>query len=156
MGNSLCTDKESKRPREFLAKQTVSLFYPDQEHNVQSQMCDKSCVFSLEDDSFHAWWRMRTRIGDIEVIGTASRIHFYPADSTREEDRETWYFGEMSRAECEELLSHSANDQGAFMVRLSSKHKRHVLSVKIFNDQMQNYQYRHFTIRYDQAHLRAS
>ena len=148
MGNSFCADKESKRPREFLAKQSVSLFSPDQEHNVQSEMCDKTCVFSLEDDSFHAWWRMRTRIGDKEVIGTASRIHFYPVDSLRQEDKETWYFGEMSRAECEELLSHSANDQGAFMVRLSSKHKRHVLSVKIFNDQMQNYQYRHFTIRY--------
>ena len=147
MGNSLCADKENKKPKEFLAKQTVSLFFPDQEHNVQSELCDKSCVFTLEDDSFHSWWRMRTLVGDREVIGTASRIHFFPTHSVREEDKEIWYFGELSRAECEELLSHSANDQGAFMVRVSTKHKKHVLSVKIYNDQIQNYQYRHFTIR---------
>lgn len=147
MGNSLCADKENKKPKEFSAKQTVSLFFPDQEHNVQSELCDKSCVFTLEDDSFHSWWRMRTLVGDREVIGTASRIHFFPTHSVREEDKEIWYFGELSRAECEELLSHSANDQGAFMVRVSTKHKKHVLSVKIYNDQIQNYQYRHFTIR---------
>ena len=55
---------------------------------------------------------------------------------------QTWYFGEMSRAEAEELLAHSANDQGAFLVRFSSKHKRLVVSVKTYEETHQEYRYR--------------
>ena len=29
---------------------------------------------------------MRTMVGEREVRGTASRLHFYPADSDKEED----------------------------------------------------------------------
>ena len=105
---------------------------------------------------------MRTMVGEREVRGTASRLHFYPADSDKEEDSQveeqniniqynmitteivfqTWYFGEMSRAEAEELLAHSANDQGAFLVRFSSKHKRLVVSVKTYEETHQEYRYR--------------
>ena len=48
----------------------------------------------------------------------------------------------MSRAEAEELLAHSANDQGAFLVRFSSKHKRLVVSVKTYEETHQEYRYR--------------
>ena len=125
MGNSLCADKELKKPREYYSKQRISLFYPDHDDHVKSELCDKGQRFTLLDDSFGSWWTMRTQLSDERVIvGTASKYHFYPADSDKEEDKEDWYFGEMLRSEAEELLSHSANDQEAFLVRFSSKHKK--------------------------------
>ena len=65
----------------------------------------------------------------------------------KEEDKEDWFFGDMMRTEAEELLSHSANDQGSFLVRHSNKHKKLVLSVKIFDEELLVYQYKHFSIR---------
>ena len=38
-------------------------------------------------------WVMRTMVGEREVRGTASRLHFYPADSDKEEDSQV---GEQS------------------------------------------------------------
>ena len=112
--------------KEFLAKQNVSLFFLDSNHEIQSLLCEKSSRFILTDDSFRMWWRMRTVVGEKEVEGTASRLNFYPADCASEEreEDEVWHFGELSRTQAEELLSHSANDQGAFMVRFSNKHKK--------------------------------
>ena len=66
----------------------MSLFFADKEHNIQSVMCEKTSKFFLEDDSFHSWWRMRTTVGDEEVVGTASRLHFYPAESVKEEENQ--------------------------------------------------------------------
>ena len=66
----------------------MSLFFTDKDHNIQSVMCEKTNKFYLEDDSFHSWWRMRTTVGDSEVIGTASRLHFYPAESAKEEENQ--------------------------------------------------------------------
>ena len=54
----------------------------------------------------------------------------------------------MSRGEAEDLLSHTANDQGSFLVRFSNKHKKLVLSVKTYNEQLLSYQIRHFSIRH--------
>ena len=104
----------------------MSLYFLDTDHQIQSLLCDKACRFTLIDDSFHMWWKMRTLVGESVVEGTASRLNFYPADASSEEGEkgEVWYFGDVSRTEAEELLSHSANDQGAFMVRFSNKHKK--------------------------------
>ena len=55
----------------------------------------------------------------------------------------------MSRAEAEELLAHSANDQGAFLVRFSSKHKRLVVSVKTYEETHQEYRYRWRQVAYN-------
>ena len=102
------------------------MFFLDQNHHIQSELCEKSCKFSLEEDSFHMWWRMKNLVGERTVLGTASRLNFYPADCNGEEaeESEVWHFGELSRSQAEELLSHSANDQGAFMIRFSQKHKK--------------------------------
>ena len=102
------------------------MFFLDQNHQVQSELCEKAAQFRLVEDSFHMWWKMKTVVGEREVLGTASRLNFYPADFNGEESEESevWHFGELSRTQAEELLSHSANDQGAFMIRFSSKHKK--------------------------------
>ena len=111
------------------------------------------------------WWKMKTVVGEKEVLGTASRLNFYPADCDGEEaeESEVWHFGELTRSQAEELLSHSANDQGAFMIRFSNKHKKlgntlcseqkvttddflAVLSVKIFSEET-GYEYKHFAIK---------
>ena len=145
------------------------MFFLDQNHHVQSELCEKSCKFSLVEDSFHMWWKMKTVVGEKEVLGTASRLNFYPADCGVEEaeESEVWHFGELTRSQAEELLSHSANDQGAFMIRFSNKHKKlgktgstalcswqnalnyfiAVLSVKIFSEET-GYEYKHFAIKY--------
>ena len=139
------------------------MFFLDQNHHVQSELCEKSCKFSLVEDSFHMWWKMRTEVGERTVQGTASRLNFYPADCEEAEQSEVWHFGELSRTQAEELLSHSANDQGAFMIRFSNKHKKlgktnqcslenvltdflAVLSVKIFSEET-GYEYKHFAIK---------
>ena len=147
MGNSLCADKEPKKPAEYFSKQRVSLFSPDHDDHVKSVLCDKGQRFLLVDDSFGSWWTMKTMVGEREVVGTASKLHFYPVNSEKEEDKEDWFFGDMMRSEAEELLSHSANDQGSFLVRHSNKHKKLVLSVKIFDEELLVYQYKHFSIR---------
>ena len=74
----------------------MSLFYTDQDHNIQSVMCEKTNKFILEDDSFHSWWRMRTVVGEAEVIGSASRLHFYPAESTKEGENQVHYSNVLS------------------------------------------------------------
>ena len=141
------------------------MFFLDQNHHVQSELCEKSCKFRLVEDSFHMWWKMKTVVGEKEVLGTASRLNFYPADCDVEEaeESEVWHFGELTRSQAEELLSHSANDQGAFMIRFSNKHKKlgntlcsqqnvttddflAVLSVKIFSEET-GYEYKHFAIK---------
>ena len=141
------------------------MFFLDQNHHVQSELCEKSCKFRLVEDSFHMWWKMKTVVGEKEVLGTASRLNFYPADCGDEEaeESEVWHFGELTRSQAEELLSHSANDQGAFMIRFSNKHKKlgntlcsqqnvttddflAVLSVKIFSEET-GYEYKHFAIK---------
>ena len=159
MGNSLCADKEPKKPAEYFSKQKVSLFSPDHDSSsvkdvlakettkVKSVLCDKGQRFLLVDDSFGSWWTMKTMVGEKEVVGTASKLNFYPVNSDKDEDREDWFFGDMMRSEAEELLSHSANDQGSFLVRHSTKHKKLVLSVKIFDEELLVYQYKHFSIR---------
>ena len=88
MGNSLCAEKEKKKPKEYYAKQNISLFYTDEEHNIKSELCNTECKFLMEDDSFHTWWKMSTVVNDVEVVGTASRFHFYPVESEKEEDKE--------------------------------------------------------------------
>ena len=141
------------------------MFFLDQNHHVQSELCEKACKFRLVEDSFHMWWKMKTVVGEREVLGTASRLNFYPADCGVEEaeESEVWHFGELTRSQAEELLSHSANDQGAFMIRFSNKHKKlgntlcsqqnvttddflAVLSVKIFSEET-GYEYKHFAIK---------
>ena len=142
------------------------MFFLDQNHQVQSELCEKAAQFRLVEDSFHMWWKMKTVVGEREVLGTASRLNFYPADcnGAESEESEVWHFGELSRTQAEELLSHSANDQGAFMIRFSSKHKKlgnttklvlrryvltefiAVLSVKIFSEET-GYEYKHFAIK---------
>ena len=66
----------------------MSLWYADEDHNIKSELCDKSCKFILEDDSFHSWLKMKVLLEDRVVKGTASRLHFYPLDSNQEEDKE--------------------------------------------------------------------
>ena len=48
--------------------------------HVSCVMCYVSCVMC------RVRWVMRTMVGEREVMGTASRLHFYPADSDKEED----------------------------------------------------------------------
>ena len=79
-------------------------------------------------------------------MGTASRLHFYPVDSKEEADTFPWYFGQLTRVECEELLANSANAEGAFLVRFSSSKKELVLSVKSYNDIINDFGFKHFTI----------
>ena len=107
MGNCCCLGRKQKQTK-FYAKQNISLFYPDSEA-VSSVLCDKTWLFTLVDDSNPLWWKMRTGVEGNMVEGTASRLHFYPADSIEEEASYPWYFGSLSRIECEELLANSAN-----------------------------------------------
>ena len=144
MGNCCCLGRK-QRQTEFLAKQTVSLFYPEKD-TVRSALCDKSLVFTVVDDTDPHWWKMRTATEDNIIEGTASRLHFYPADSVLEEDCYPWFLGTLSRLECEELLANSANAEGAFMVRYSAVKKELVLSVKSYNDIVNEYGFKHFTI----------
>ena len=144
MGNC-CSLVIKRKPTEFLAKQNVSLFYPENEAII-SELCDKAWQFSLLDDTDARWWKMRTGPENKEIVGTASRLHFYAVDSTRDEDSYPWYFGDLSRLECEELLANSANAEGAFLVRYSLSKKQLVLSVKSYNDTISEYGFKHFTI----------
>ena len=55
--------------------------------HVSCVMCHVSCVMlNVSCVMCRVRWVMRTMVGEREVTGTASRLHFYPADSDREED----------------------------------------------------------------------
>ena len=144
MGNC-CGLARKSNPTEFFAKQNVSLFYPEND-TINSELCDKAWQFSLLDDTDPNWWKMKTASAEKEIVGTAYRLHFYDIHSDKEEDCFPWYFGDISRTECEELLANSANAEGAFLVRFSSSKKELVLSVKSYNEIINEYGFKHFTI----------
>ena len=75
------------------------MFFLDQNHQVQSELCEKAAQFRLVEDSFHMWWKMKTVVGEREVLGTASRLNFYPADCNGEEAEESGG-GELAQEHC--------------------------------------------------------
>ena len=63
------------------------------------------------------WWKMKHGHG----IGFAARYQLTPKDTTKEHAGETWYFGDMTREEAEDLLSEPTNLDGSYLVRHSTK-----------------------------------
>ena len=89
-----------------------------------------------------------------EGVGYASKYYFAKRGSLKDYEEEPWYFGEMSREEAEHLLRHRANSDGSFLVRYSSNIKADVLSLKLFNlelDSELGYEYEHHHIKSDSA-----
>ena len=52
----------------------------------------------------------------------------------------------MGRAEAEELLGSDANSQGTFLLRLSPDRHQLVLSIKSYNEDLDQYGFRHFPV----------
>ncbi|XP_066951467.1 tyrosine-protein kinase Fyn-like [Macrobrachium rosenbergii] len=115
-------------------------FTPTGPNQVRFRRGDVLEIFHKNGDD---WWRgrhQRTRVeGYIPVA--------YTAPSTSLESQ-AWYFGLLTRDECEALLMQVNNPVGAFLVRDSDKHSnnhKYTLSVKTHDGQAERH-LRHYRI----------
>ena len=63
------------------------------------------------------WWKMKHG----HSVGFAARYLLTPKDTEKQHAGETWYFGDMTREEAEDLLSEPTNLDGSYLVRHSTK-----------------------------------
>jgi len=139
MGN--CCSGAQPAPKHFQARQQVSLFAPE-EGQVKSELCHTGQRFlKIREVSAH-WWEMVAE--ENGFCGVASRFHFFPDEG--EEEKAVWYFGNLARADAEELLSSPANTQGGFLVRVSPHTGSLVISVKSYSEEAGQYRFRHYPV----------
>ena len=78
--------------------------------------------------------------------GFASRFYFYPKNFDSPEEMNPWYFGILDRQETKEILNNEANGDGAFFVRYSENKKKFVMSMKYFDTDLNDWEFKNYTV----------
>ena len=95
------------------------------------------------------WWHVRSGLKE----GYAAKYYFAMKNTMegKEYEKEPWYFGGMTRAEAEDLLADTANPDGSFLVRWTTKGGgQNVLTLKYFNTkprEPQGYKYMNYNVK---------
>eukprot|EP00092_Neocalanus_flemingeri_P012532 GFUD01013507.1.p1 GENE.GFUD01013507.1~~GFUD01013507.1.p1 ORF type:complete len:510 (+),score=126.88 GFUD01013507.1:2-1531(+) len=125
----------------YFAKQDVTIWnYQDAASPVGHPLGKNDLVTVLSANG--KWWK----VSNDGVSGYASKYYFAKAGSNGH-SKEPWYFGDMSREDCQELLDHKANPEGSYMVRWSSNAGQYILGIRLFNMRSHCYYYKHFDMK---------
>merc|ERR1719499_2402754 len=140
MGNLNCLNNASNT---YFAKQDVTLWSYEQASRPVGHLVRKNeYVRVLEDEG--KWWKIQKE----DIIGYASRYYFAMYGS-HGYLKEPWYFGNLSREDCHELLGHKANPEGSYLVRWSENARQFVLGIRLYEPRQHRYYYKHFDVKYE-------
>ena len=139
MGNLNCL--ASGGSNQYFAKQDVTIWNYQEDSDPVGHPVRKNDLVTVLDTT-GKWWKV---IKD-GVTGYASKYYFAQAGSTGH-SKEPWFFGEMSREDCHELLDHKANPEGSYLVRWSSNAGQFVLGIRLFSERNHHYYYKHFDVK---------
>jgi hypothetical protein len=100
------------------------------------------------------WWKVKSGSGTKTSIGYAAKYYF-ALKNARDFQKESWFFGEMTRQEAEDLLGDKANPDGSFLIRNNGRGKD-VLTLKYFNTrppEPEEYRYMHYDVKTDEREV---
>ena len=139
MGNLNCIDFVDTDT--YFAKQDVTIWsYEQASRPVGHPVSQNDKVTLIETNG--KW----SKVTKDDITGYASKYYFAPLGS-KGHTKEPWFFGEMSREDCHELLDHKANPEGSYLVRWSKNANKFVLGIRLFNINSHSYHYKHFDVK---------
>ena len=89
------------------------------------------------------WWEVKSG----SFIGFAAGYYFAKKDAENDYEREPWFFGDVSRVDIEDMLSQTANPDGSYIIRYSTRASKFVLDLKVFDAKKRDYIYKHFDVK---------
>jgi len=138
---------------EHIAKQNVTIWnYSNGGSSLSpSTIPANSKVEVLEQNP--KWWKVQCG----RKIGFASKHYFVHKDAKKEFERKPWYFGDMTREDAERLLGDTANPDGSFLIRHTTKNNgMEVLTLKYFNTrppEPEVYKYMNYNVKTDKRQV---
>jgi len=141
MGACCCKCKAAGKD-EYIAKQDVTIWkYSDGQEPESMPIKEHGTVSVLNNTT--KWWQVKKG----NFIGFASGYYFAKNDAENDYEKEPWFFGEVSRADTNAMLSQTANPEGSYIVRYSTKSSKFVLDVKVFDVKNGEFNYKHFDVK---------
>ena len=141
MGAS-CVKGQKGKEDEYIAKQDVTIWKYAEGKEPESFHIKEHVTVSVLNNTTK-WWQVKKG----NFTGFAAGYYFARNDAENDYEKEPWFFGEVSRADINDMLSQTANPEGSYIIRYSTKSSKFVLDVKVFDVKRGEYMYKHFDVK---------